>query len=189
MPCAELAPDAAHPAGFFEPAGGVEPHRRGLRPGNYPDHLAKARALGLNDQQCEQRPADPFAAAIVLDIDAVLAREAIRAILEDNPEIEVVGEAADGKEGVRKTYELKPNVITMDLRMPLMSGVEAIKEIMEKMPTPIIVVSSADKRVIINALSIGAMDFVLISDNMEEMAKDLADKNTSELTDLKLSTP
>ena len=108
--------------------------------------------------------------------DSTLAREALRAILEDDPDIEVVGEAKDGTEGVKKTYELKPHVITMDLKMPMMNGIEAIEEIMENLPTPIIVVSGMDTKVIVSALTIGAMDFVSMSDRIDEIAKELVEK-------------
>lgn len=108
--------------------------------------------------------------------DSPLVREAIRSILSSDPGIEVVGLARDGREGVEKTLSLRPDVITMDLKMPLMNGSEAIQEIMENLPTPIIAVSSLDVKTIVSALSIGAMDFVAITDNIEEMSKDLIDK-------------
>jgi two-component system chemotaxis response regulator CheB len=112
---------------------------------------------------------------LVVD-DSTLAREAIKAILADDPSIEVIGEAKDGSEGVKKAYALKPDVITMDLKMPVMTGIEAIEEIMENTPIPIIVVSSMDRKVIVAALSIGAMDFVPLKDNINEMAVDLIEK-------------
>ncbi|MCX5712150.1 MAG: response regulator [Candidatus Omnitrophica bacterium] len=96
---------------------------------------------------------------LVVD-DSALVRETVKAILMSDPDIEVVGVAKDGKEGVEKALKLKPHVITMDLKMPMMDGLEAIESIMEEMPTPIIVVSGMDIKVIVTALGIGAMDFV-----------------------------
>jgi len=108
--------------------------------------------------------------------DSALMREALRSILNSDPSIEVVGAAKNGKEGVEKAGALKPDVITMDLRMPLMTGLEAIQEIMRENPIPIIVVSTMDVKVIIKALGIGAMDFVAVTQEIEEIAKALVEK-------------
>jgi two-component system chemotaxis response regulator CheB len=74
--------------------------------------------------------------------DSVVERKTIAAILNNDPDIEIVGEAVDGVEGVELTAQLKPDVITMDINMPRMNGHEATKRIMATMPTPIIVVTS-----------------------------------------------
>ena len=108
--------------------------------------------------------------------DSALMREALKTVLEQDPAIEVVGLAKDGKEGVEKAFALKPNVITMDLKMPVMSGLEAIESIMEELPIPIIVVSSMDTTVIVKALSIGAMDFVAVNSDIDTIAADLLSK-------------
>lgn len=112
---------------------------------------------------------------LVVD-DSVLTREALKAIINSDDDLEVIAEAKNGREGVEKAIALKPNVITMDLKMPLMGGLEAIEEIMEKVPIPIIVVSGLDVNVIVKALSIGAMDFVAIAASAEDIAKDLVEK-------------
>lgn len=112
---------------------------------------------------------------LVVD-DSVLTREALKAIINSDDDLEVIAEAKNGREGVEKAIALKPNVITMDLKMPLMGGLEAIEEIMEKVPIPIIVVSGLDVNVIVKALSIGAMDFVAITASAEDIAKDLVEK-------------
>lgn len=108
--------------------------------------------------------------------DSPVMQEAICSILEQDAGIEVVGRAKDGQEGVEKTIKLKPDIITMDLKMPVMSGMEAIERIMEDNPTPIVVVSSLDVQVIIKALSIGAMDFVVVTREANEIAKELLEK-------------
>jgi len=108
--------------------------------------------------------------------DSILMREAIKNILEQDISIEIVGMASDGKEGVQKALVLKPDVITMDLRMPIMTGFEAIQNIMSGLPIPIVVVSSMDSTVVMKALSIGAMDFVAISGDIDVIAKDLISK-------------
>jgi len=108
--------------------------------------------------------------------DSPFMRMAIKAILESDPQIEVIGLAEDGKEGVEKAYQLKPDVVAMDLEMPVMSGFEAIEKIMEENPLPIIVVSSMDIPVIIKALGNGAMGFVAIKLGVEQNAADLLEK-------------
>ena len=108
--------------------------------------------------------------------DSTLMREALKNILEQDPKIEIIGMAKDGKEGVEKAIVLKPDVITMDLKMPIMSGIEAIEDIMEKSPIPIIVVSALDTSIIIKALSIGAMDFIAVTSDIETLAMELCMK-------------
>ena len=110
--------------------------------------------------------------------DSALVRDALKSILESDGTIEVVGMAKNGMEGVEKAFQLKPNVITMDLKMPMMDGLEAVARIMEENPIPIVVVSSMDIKVIIQALTIGAMDFVPVTGDMNAIAKDLLSKVT-----------
>jgi len=108
--------------------------------------------------------------------DSALMREALKSLLEENPSIEVIGIAKDGKEGVEKALALRPDVITMDLKMPLLSGIEAIERIMEECPIPIIVVSGMDTEVIVKALSLGAMDFVSVTQDIEFISRELSEK-------------
>lgn len=79
---------------------------------------------------------------LVVD-DSKSAQELLVEILESDPEIEIVGCAAGGREAIRMTERLHPNVITMDIHMPDMNGFEATKEIMISNPTPIIIVSAS----------------------------------------------
>ncbi|HUL59797.1 MAG TPA: chemotaxis protein CheB [Anaeromyxobacteraceae bacterium] len=78
----------------------------------------------------------------VLADDSRVFRAILRAILSRAPDVEVVGEAADGADAVRKVVALRPDVVTMDVRMPGKDGLYAIEEIMEHAPTPIVVVSA-----------------------------------------------
>jgi len=88
-------------------------------------------------------------------------RELLRAIIGADPRFEVVGVATNGLEAVQLAKELKPDVITMDIQMPLMDGFEASREIMIDSPTPIVIVSSHyDVRQVaisMQALSVGAL--------------------------------
>jgi len=108
--------------------------------------------------------------------DSVLMREAIKSILESVDLFEVVGIARDGQEAVQKASMLKPDVITMDLKMPLLSGLDAIEQIMETNPIPIIVVSSMDKEVVIKTLATGAMDFISVTQDINELSEELIEK-------------
>lgn len=71
---------------------------------------------------------------LVVD-DSCFMRMAIRGILAKDPQIEIVGIAADGIEGIEKAIELRPDIITMDVEMPRMDGIAALKQIMAKAPT------------------------------------------------------
>jgi two-component system chemotaxis response regulator CheB len=82
---------------------------------------------------------------LVVD-DSGVARRMLTQILSTDPELEVVGEAIDGAEGVKLTAALRPDVITMDLHMPVMDGLEATRAIMASSPTPIVMVSSSGNR-------------------------------------------
>lgn len=95
--------------------------------------------------------------------DSAFMRRVIRQMLETDPDIEVLGVARDGMEGVEMALSLHPDVITMDIEMPRMDGLQATEMIMEKSPTPIIMVSSLTKegaRSTFEALDKGAADYI-----------------------------
>lgn len=75
--------------------------------------------------------------------DSTTARTLLVSILRADPAIEVVGEAKNGEEGVRLADRLRPDVVTMDVQMPLLDGIQATKQIMEIAPTRVIVVSAS----------------------------------------------
>ena len=97
---------------------------------------------------------------LVID-DSAFNRRTIVKILESLPNVEVVGYACDGEEGLRKVIDLKPDLITLDLEMPRMDGFTLLRIVMHNQPTPIIVVSSrSDDEDVFKALELGAVEFV-----------------------------
>jgi two-component system, chemotaxis family, protein-glutamate methylesterase/glutaminase len=99
---------------------------------------------------------------LVVD-DSALMRKLIPQMLEADPSIEVVGTAMDGTFCLKKIEELQPHVVTLDLQMPGMNGIDTLKEIMRRHPLPVIVVSSHSTEgasVTFKALGLGAFDFV-----------------------------
>ncbi len=100
---------------------------------------------------------------LVID-DSATAREAITMMLNSSPDIQVVGEATNGAEGVELAAQLRPDVITMDINMPRMNGHEATRRIMAEMPTPIVVVSTISRQEMIrqglDILLVGALEIV-----------------------------
>jgi two-component system chemotaxis response regulator CheB len=119
---------------------------------------------------------------LVVD-DSALMRKLIPQILQTDSSIEVVGTAMDGNFGLRKIEELKPQVVTLDLEMPGMGGIDMLKAIMRHHRIPVIVVSSHSTQgasVTLQALSLGAFDFVAkpndVSARMPQIAEELIGK-------------
>lgn len=99
---------------------------------------------------------------ILIVDDAAFMRMMIKDILVKNG-FEVVGEAADGSEAVEKYFELKPDLVTMDITMPEKDGIQALKEIKEKDAAATIIMCSAmgQQAMVIDAISAGAKDFIV----------------------------
>ena len=120
---------------------------------------------------------------LVVD-DSALMRKLIPQILERDSSIQVVGTAMDGSFGLKKIEELKPQVVTLDLEMPRMDGIETLREIHKKYRIPVIVVSAHTTQgasATFKALSLGAFDFVAkpkdaAQARMDEIAAELITK-------------
>ena len=118
---------------------------------------------------------------LVVD-DSALMRKMIPQILARDPQIEVVGTAMDGAFGLKKIVELRPHVVTLDLEMPRMDGIEMLRAITGKHHVPVIIVTSQTEestRAALKALALGAFDFVAkpvdaASGRIEAIAEELA---------------
>jgi two-component system, chemotaxis family, protein-glutamate methylesterase/glutaminase len=120
---------------------------------------------------------------LVVD-DSALMRKLIPMILERDPQIEVVGTAMDGAFALKKIAELQPDVVTLDLEMPRMDGIETLRTIMRHVPLPVIVFSTHSKEgaySTFKALALGAIDFVAkpkeaAAGHLDPVAYQLAEK-------------
>lgn len=95
--------------------------------------------------------------------DSLFVRKMLLRIFESEPTITVVGTAKSGKEAIEKVVEMSPDVVTLDIMMPEMDGIEALKTIMEIRPTPVLMLSQyahEGAELTLHALELGAMDFV-----------------------------
>jgi two-component system, chemotaxis family, protein-glutamate methylesterase/glutaminase len=104
---------------------------------------------------------DPVRVLIV--DDSAFMRRAVERMLSETPAIRVIGAATDGEEAVALACELKPDVVVMDVNMPAMDGLQALERVMEKCPTPVLMMSTltrAGADVTLRALELGAVDFL-----------------------------
>jgi len=109
---------------------------------------------------------------LVVD-DSGFFRRRVSEMLEADPMIKVIGMAEDGEQAIKKAAELKPDVITMDIEMPVLDGISATRKIMATMPIPIIMFSSLTTdgaKATLDALEAGAVDF--LPKRFEDIAKD-----------------
>lgn len=100
---------------------------------------------------------------VLLVDDHTLFRSGIKSLLQRNEEFEVVGEAGDGLEGIKRARSLRPNVVLLDLHMPGVSGLEALKVIVEEIPEvrALMLTVSEDAQDLMDALRAGASGYLL----------------------------
>ena len=119
--------------------------------------------------------------AVVID-DSAYNRVTISRMLESSPNIKVVATAVNGEDGIKQVMKHKPDVITLDLEMPVMDGFAFLRWLMANLPTPVIAVSSrSSDRSVFKALDLGAIDFIAkpggrVSPRLEEIERDLVAK-------------
>ncbi|WP_223700216.1 protein-glutamate methylesterase/protein-glutamine glutaminase [Sutcliffiella deserti] len=100
---------------------------------------------------------------VLVTDDSIFMRKLITDLLKDHPIIEVISTAKNGLEAIKKVKELSPDVVTLDVEMPVMDGIQALQEIMKHSPVPVIMLSSTTSSGSLNtiiALEYGAVDFV-----------------------------
>jgi two-component system chemotaxis response regulator CheB len=120
---------------------------------------------------------------LVVD-DSAFVRQALTRMLGSEPDLEVVGTAVDGRDAIQKVQALRPDVVTLDILMPRMGGLEALEAIMATSPVPVLLLSSQTREgadVTLRGLELGAMDFVDKSSvqgamNLLELAEELRAK-------------
>lgn len=100
---------------------------------------------------------------VLIADDSSFMRKVLSDLFTSAPDFEVIGTAPDGSEAVKLVSRLKPDLVTMDVNMPIMNGLQALEVIMESCPTPVVMLSSLTKQdadETIRALQLGAVDFI-----------------------------
>src|SRR5438477_7858244 len=108
---------------------------------------------------------------VLISDDHDIVRKALRALLETAPDVQVIGEAADGYQCVRETKRLRPNVVLLDVAMPLLNGMEATRQISREVPASKVLILSTynDGKHVQKVVEAGAAGYLL----KETAAKDL----------------
>src|ERR1700686_2926787 len=105
----------------------------------------------------------PSKIRVLIVDDSAFMRKVLETILTSDPQLQVIGHAKDGREAVALAESLKPDVISMDINMPHMDGLQATAQIMTTNPRPIVIVSSESREGAsgtLKALELGAIEFV-----------------------------
>lgn len=117
--------------------------------------------------------------------DSITVTKILEHIIEADPRLKLVGSAASGEEALTKIQKIKPDVISMDIRLPGMNGFEVTREVMHRFPTPIVVVSASvesdELQISMNALKAGALSIVekptgTRSNDYEKKAQEICDQ-------------
>lgn len=98
---------------------------------------------------------------VIVTDDSAFMRKILSDIIDSDPELEVVATAKDGQDLLDKVIDFKPDVITLDISMPVMDGLSALKRIMDENPMPVVMISAlSDEENVFSALEMGAVDFI-----------------------------
>ncbi len=114
-----------------------------------------------------------MAVRVLIVDDSRFFRRRVTEIINSDPQLEVIGAAVNGREAVELVAKLKPDVVTMDIEMPVMDGISAVRHIMNRTPTPILMFSSLTTdgaQSTLDALDAGAVDF--LPKRFEDISKD-----------------
>lgn len=120
---------------------------------------------------------------LVVD-DSAFMRRVITDIIESDPQLKVIDSAKNGREAIEKIHGRVPDVVTLDVEMPIMDGISALKQIMLEKPVPVVMLSSLTKEgadATVKALGLGAIDFItkptsIFKMNTEEMKRQLCNR-------------
>ncbi len=121
--------------------------------------------------------------ALIID-DSALIRKLLSDILNEDPDIRVIGTAVNGKDGLEKIWKLRPDVVLLDNVMPVLDGLKTLARIMKECPTPVVIISALGERaeaVTLTAFEYGAVDVIqkpegILSQSMPEMAEEICGK-------------
>jgi DNA-binding NarL/FixJ family response regulator len=121
--------------------------------------------------------APPRRARILVVDDHLLTRAGLRAVLADDPEFELVGEAINGDEGVAMSRALEPDLVLMDVRMPDMDGLQATRVLKQASPTTMVLILSMfeDAELLLEAVKAGAAGYVLKNASEEDLRAAMSD--------------
>jgi DNA-binding NarL/FixJ family response regulator len=110
---------------------------------------------------------------ILIAEDHTIVRQGLRRMLELEGDLEVVGEAQDGRQSVELAKKLHPDVVLMDITMPLLNGLEATRQVIKALPTTKVLILSAhgDLAYVTNAMECGAMGFLLKQSSANEVCR------------------
>jgi two-component system response regulator NreC len=108
---------------------------------------------------------------ILLADDHVIFRQGLRAQLESVKGIEVVGEAGDGRQAVKLAEKIKPDVVVLDISMPLLNGIEATRQIIKAVPETRVIILSMhkDRQYIAEALKVGALGYIAKEESFNQL--------------------
>lgn len=120
---------------------------------------------------------------IIIADDHHLIRDGLKSTLIDEPDLQIIAEAADGKEALLKTRELKPDILITDITMPFLNGIELTRIIcQDKLPTKVLILSMHDSEDYINqALEAGSSGYLLKDSSKEEFLKAIRAINKGEI--------
>jgi len=142
------------------------------------------RAARSAAKQSQKELLMPDKIRVVVADDSALMRKKISEILNSDPDIEVVAVVRNGQEALDAVYSLRPDVVTLDVEMPILNGLDTLGYIMSEVPTPCVMISAfttKDAQETIRALEFGAVDFIakpsgVISPDIEKVAKEIIEK-------------